>query len=141
MSKNKEFLDRMYDLTQERKKMQNKFIANAITEEQFEYFLEEWKVRCEVYRKGLETHEKVVGKEETIVVESDAINPDHYKKRAFEVIQVMKDTQTRERHVGYLEGCTIKYLMRWDKKDAPLQDLKKAMWYLNKLIETIEEEK
>lgn len=73
--------------------------------------------------------------------QSDMVNnPNHYANRQFEVIDVMKDTMTEERFKGYLEGCVTKYMMRWDKKGNPLQDLKKAQWYLNKLIKTIEGE-
>lgn len=66
--------------------------------------------------------------------------PPHYASRTYEVIDVMRDTQTLERHIGFLEGQIIKYTMRWDKKDNPLQDLEKAKWYLNRLIQTIKEE-
>ena len=69
------------------------------------------------------------------------VDPDHYKNRKYEVFDVMRDTQTHERHIGYLEGCVIKYMMRWDKKnDDPTMDLKKAKRYLEQLIKTIEEE-
>jgi hypothetical protein len=70
----------------------------------------------------------------------DAINPSHYKDRKYEVIDVMQDTMSKEQFIGYLAGCSIKYIMRYDKKDNPLQDLQKCKWYLEKLIETIEEE-
>lgn len=36
-------------------------------------------------------------------------------------------------------GSAIKYLWRWKKKENPIQDIKKAIWYLNNLIENIEE--
>jgi len=35
---------------------------------------------------------------------------------------------------GYLEGCIIKYVSRWRRKNG-LDDLEKAMHYLRKLIE------
>ena len=70
----------------------------------------------------------------------DVERPSHYADRKYEVWDVMMDTMTRERFKGYLEGATLKYLMRWDKKENPLRDLRKAKAYLNKLIETIEEE-
>jgi predicted ribonuclease YlaK len=69
------------------------------------------------------------------------VDPDHYKNRKYEVFDVMRDTQTYERHIGYLEGCVIKYMMRWDKKnDDPLMDLRKAKRYLEQLIQTIEKQ-
>ena len=36
--------------------------------------------------------------------------------------------------LGYLEGCSTKYVVRWRKKGG-LDDLHKAMHYLDKLIE------
>ncbi len=34
-----------------------------------------------------------------------------------------------------LTSQVIKYTFRWSRKGAPLQDLKKARWYLDRLIE------
>lgn len=65
-------------------------------------------------------------------------NPPHYADRQYEVIDVMKDTMSKERFVGYLEGCTVKYLMRWDKKGSPTENLKKAQWYLERWINEVE---
>lgn len=39
-----------------------------------------------------------------------------------------------ENGIGYLEGCVIKYVTRHHEKGG-VQDLKKAMHYLEKLIE------
>jgi hypothetical protein len=39
-------------------------------------------------------------------------------------------------HLGYFEGQVTKYVTRWRKKNG-LQDLDKAMHYLQKLIESI----
>ena len=39
----------------------------------------------------------------------------------------------------YLQGNIIKYLWRYRYKNG-IEDLKKAQWYLNKLIETTEKE-
>jgi hypothetical protein len=40
--------------------------------------------------------------------------------------------------VGFCLGNTVKYISRAGKKDALLQDLKKAAWYLQREIETLE---
>jgi hypothetical protein len=39
---------------------------------------------------------------------------------------------------GYLEGATKKYLHRWRLKLNQVEDLRKAQWYLNRLIEELE---
>jgi hypothetical protein len=41
---------------------------------------------------------------------------------------------------GYLEGNCKKYLHRWRYKGKPLEDLRKAHWYLERLILEIETE-
>jgi hypothetical protein len=40
--------------------------------------------------------------------------------------------------MGYAEGNIVKYVSRHKYKGKPLQDLYKARWYLNKLIEKFE---
>ena len=63
----------------------------------------------------------------------DLVNdPPHYTKglSTFEYI----DSWNME----YAEGCIIKYVTRWKYKGAPLQDLQKARWYLDKLIKQAE---
>lgn len=71
----------------------------------------------------------------------DMVNrPPHYANRQIEVIDVMRDTMTHERFIGFLEGQVIRYLMRWDKKWNPEEDLEKAEWYLKELIKTVKGE-
>lgn len=68
------------------------------------------------------------------------LKPKHYADRKIEVIDVMEDTMTQEGYKGYLEGAILKYVLRFKVKNNPLEDLKKARWYLNKLIEQLEKE-
>ena len=42
--------------------------------------------------------------------------------------------------MGYAEGNIIKYVSRHKHKGKPLEDLRKAQWYLTKLIEQYESE-
>lgn len=41
---------------------------------------------------------------------------------------------------GYHHGQTLKYLLRLWNKDGALQDASKARWYLNRLIERLEDQ-
>jgi hypothetical protein len=41
---------------------------------------------------------------------------------------------SREAFLGYLKGNVQKYLWRYEKKVNPVEDLKKARWYLERLI-------
>ena len=75
-------------------------------------------------------------------VSNDVVNhPSHYQSDSgLEVIDVI------EAFTADLQGieavCTanaLKYVCRWKKKNG-LEDLKKAQWYLNRLITTIEKE-
>lgn len=38
-------------------------------------------------------------------------------------------------HMGFNVGNAIKYLWRADEKGAPIEDLRKAAWYINREIE------
>jgi hypothetical protein len=68
---------------------------------------------------------------------SDPINPSHYKQGGIECIEAIK-AATGEGFVGYVWGNVLKYLWRWPKKGG-VEDLKKARWYLDRLIEEVGE--
>lgn len=71
------------------------------------------------------------------MAEKELVNhPEHYNGDSpYECIKVLKSWMTNEQYEGFLLGNTLKYLCRLGKKDAKVQELKKASWYLNKLIE------
>lgn len=71
-------------------------------------------------------------------MKSDAINPNHYKIGGIEAIDVLKAKLSTEEFEGYLKGTLMKYMMRAGHKDDKLQDLKKAQWFMNKLVQEIE---
>ena len=72
--------------------------------------------------------------------EDDKINsPSHYTHSKLECIDVIKE-MTGDGFEHYLRGNIIKYLWRCNHKNkSPVEDLKKANWYLNRLI-TLKEE-
>ena len=63
--------------------------------------------------------------------------PDHYNKGAIEAIEAIM-AATNEQAEGYLQGNIMKYVWRYRYKNG-LEDLQKAQWYLNKLIEVYQE--
>ena len=74
---------------------------------------------------------------------SDEINrPAHYTKNKIECIDYIKQ-QLGVNFKYHLEACVIKYLHRYrNKHEDPINDLKKARWYLDRLIsEQINENK
>lgn len=63
----------------------------------------------------------------------DNVNhPYHYKQGKREVIEIIEDL-TNDSFEGFLIGNIIKYIARYKYKNG-LEDLKKAKWYLDKLI-------
>lgn len=66
-------------------------------------------------------------------------NPSHYKgKFGLEAIEVVKNFVFGLEGVeGFYWGNTIKYLLRFQKKNG-VEDLKKAEFYLKRLIEELE---
>ena len=69
----------------------------------------------------------------------DAINPTHYKQGLIECISAIESAMTDEQFKGYLRGNVLKYCWRHENKGG-LEDLHKAKWYLDKLIETTEKQ-
>lgn len=73
----------------------------------------------------------------------DVINkPSHYMSGGLEVIDILKSKLTPEEYKGFLKGLALKYIFRAGKKEhnAELQDMKKADWYIQKMIEFLSEE-
>lgn len=54
-------------------------------------------------------------------------NPSHYEGSHLEVIDIIEDF-----NLGFHLGNAIKYILRAGKKDDMIQDLKKAIWYLER---------
>ena len=66
-------------------------------------------------------------------VAEDAINPSHYRKHpsGIECIEVT-------RHMNFNTGNAIKYIWRYLDKGDPIENLKKAQWYLDDEIRRLE---
>ena len=64
------------------------------------------------------------------VVAADNVNhPAHYTSHPSGV-EVIRITE----HMGFCLGNAVKYIMRCDEKGAAVEDLKKAVWYLEREI-------
>jgi len=64
---------------------------------------------------------------------NDPVNPDHYKGK-LETIDMIQATLPRTEFVGFCMGNALKYLSRAGKKGLADTDIRKAIWYLRKLI-------
>ena len=70
--------------------------------------------------------------------EEDMVNsPPHYNKAGIECIDAIA-AATGDGYEHYLQGNIMKYLWRYRYKNGT-EDLKKAQWYLTKLIEEVED--
>ena len=62
-------------------------------------------------------------------------HPSHYNQGKIEVIDAIEDWD-----LNFCEGNVIKYVARHRHKSEPLEDHKKAQWYLERLIRGFENE-
>lgn len=71
--------------------------------------------------------------------QTDMVNsPPHYNQGEIECIQAIKAMLGPEQYKSYCQGTVMKYVWRLNYKGKPLQDAKKAQWYLNQLINELE---
>ena len=63
-------------------------------------------------------------------------NPSHYTSGKYEAISIIEDaTSDLEGIKAFACGNALKYIIRHNKKGKPVEDLNKAIFYINKLIE------
>ena len=63
---------------------------------------------------------------------TDNVNPDHYQGE-IQCIDYLESALTGLEFEGYLRGNVMKYMHRYPNKNNT-EDLKKAKWYLERLI-------
>jgi len=66
-------------------------------------------------------------------------HPPHYRRGKVECIDAI-EAATGDGFLQYCKGNAIKYLWRAGLKDDALQDVKKAQWYVARLIAALEAE-
>jgi hypothetical protein len=71
------------------------------------------------------------------ILDREMVNhPDHYQgSGGMEVIDIIENYD-----LGFSLGNAIKYILRSNKKSNAKQDLKKAIWYINREISNLVEE-
>ena len=83
---------------------------------------------------------KMMAEKENQMDKKDMVNnPEHYNKAGIETIDALEAMLTKGFDY-YLQGNIVKYLWRYRYKNG-VEDLKKAQWYLNKLIEVYDDNK
>lgn len=104
-----------------------------------------YKITSEIAQNYINEHEKTVNTIEKKItlkelqeIKNNVEHPQHYTNGKYECINVIEDV-TKDL-TGLEAVCTanvIKYMWRWKLKNG-VEDLKKARWYLNKLIDNTE---
>jgi len=80
-------------------------------------------------------------KEEPPVIREDVVNhPPHYTDGGIECIEAIESALTDEEYRGYLKGNIQKYVWR-ERNKGGTESLKKAQWYLDRLIQLDEAQK
>ena len=98
---------------------------------------EEFEMR---YLETVPTDNVMTHDDEVTAVQDMVNSPEHYKQFSREVIDTMHGMSTPEEFKGYLKLNAVKYLSRYQGKNG-VEDLDKAIWYVTKLKEVLEEDK
>jgi hypothetical protein len=65
----------------------------------------------------------------------DMVNhPPHYKVGGIEAIDYIQAKLTAEEFAGFCKGNALKYISRANHKKDATEDLRKAIWYLDRLV-------
>ena len=72
------------------------------------------------------------------ITKSNVNHPSHYNQGGVECIDAIKAaTEGLNGFEGFCTGNALKYLWRWKRKNGT-EDLDKAVWYINRLKEEIQ---
>lgn len=72
-------------------------------------------------------------------MDHDPINHPHHYQGSIECIEAIEASMNPEAFKGALKANVIKYVWRYEQKNG-VEDLKKAQWYLERLIAVYETE-
>ena len=78
--------------------------------------------------------------DENLIAQYNAVSkPFHYNTGDIECIDYIKQVLGNEGFIAYCQGNMIKYQHRHRYKNKPVEDMEKASWYMNKMMETMKE--
>ena len=79
---------------------------------------------------------------EWMPVEDSVNHPAHYETGKFECIEVMLEAIGKEAVKDFCLCNAFKYIYRCkNKHESPVEDVEKAVWYLNKFVELSDNKK
>lgn len=103
------------------------------------YWVSTFTGRNIIYEEDCDAWELVLTKQ-TQPEDTDPVErPSHYVAGEIECIDAIQAATTQEEFEGFLRGNVLKYLWRCNLKSNKTEDLNKARWYLNRLIEETEQ--
>tara|TARA_R110000850_G_scaffold187697_1_gene313466 strand:- start:3258 stop:3716 length:459 start_codon:yes stop_codon:yes gene_type:complete len=120
--------------------VRGKPVKTFATDDDFPDIMAEWKEVSDVDYNLQELRAREVKSTEGKV---DQVNcPSHYNKGDVECIEAIKSATVGKKGIeAVCVANVIKYLWRYEEKGKPLQDVQKAKWYLEKLLNEIKDEK
>jgi hypothetical protein len=71
---------------------------------------------------------------------SQVNSPEHYTRGGIETIDAIEASMSPIEFQGYCKGNSLKYIWRYTHKGKPAQDIAKAVWYLNRLLSSLQQE-
>jgi len=75
-----------------------------------------------------------LGKSYSNLINTMVDHPPHYNNGHVECIEAIEAMLTPDEFIGYLRGNSLKYRWRFRYKNKPIEDLRKARWYEEKLM-------
>lgn len=104
------------------------------------YNLNKWKYLKSSEFKGQTPEQPTIPPTPPVKPPKEEINhPDRYAGGKYECIDIMLDVFGKDAVMHFCILNAFKYLWRAEKKNG-VQDVQKAVWYLNKYIELVESE-
>lgn len=74
-------------------------------------------------------------------MKNDNVNsPNHYRQGGIECIEAIKASMSQHGFRDYLKGNVMKYMWRYEHKGKAVEDIGKAIWYLNRLKDELYEQ-
>lgn len=100
---------------------------------------EEIEKAYDIVFKGDGLNVEFTAADETVV--NDPVNKaSHYNNGGIECIDAIAASMPPTEYAGFLKGQVFKYIWRYRLKGKPVEDLKKARYYLDRLIQITERE-
>ena len=115
-----EWLDDEEDVPNDHPVYSDKFVHDVYT------------LKSEINDKN--TPDNSLGKSYAELINTMVDHPPHYNNGSVECIEAIEAMLTPDEFIGYLRGNSLKYRWRFRYKSKPIEDLRKARWYEERLL-------